>query len=99
MINDLEAPIARHHPEIDHMKTALRRAGALAAAMSGSGSTVFGLFQQRREALAAMTRLSGSGWRVLMTESLGRGEYARRSQARALRATGRLAGNAKSRLH
>ena len=47
MINDLEAPIARHHPEIDQMKTALRRAGALAAAMSGSGSTVFGLFQQR----------------------------------------------------
>ena len=47
MINDLEAPIARHHPEIDQMKTALRRAGALAAAMSGSGSTVFGLFQRR----------------------------------------------------
>ena len=95
MVNDLEAPIARHHPEIDHMKTALRRAGALAAAMSGSGSTVFGLFQQRREAEAAVSRLSGSGWRVLMTESLGRGEYARRSKVTPLR----LAGNAKSRLH
>ena len=80
MINDLEAPIARHHPEIDQMRTALRRAGALAAAMSGSGSTVFGLFQKRRDALAAVTRLSGSGWRVLLTESLGRGEYARRSR-------------------
>ena len=53
MINDLEAPIARHHPEIDQMKMALRRAGALAAAMSGSGSTVFGLFQQRRDAVGA----------------------------------------------
>lgn len=80
MINDLEAPIARHHPEIDQMRTALRRAGALAAAMSGSGSTVFGLFQKRRDALAAVNRLSGSGWRVLLTESLGRGEYARRSR-------------------
>ncbi len=49
MINDLEAPLARHHPEIDQMKAALRRAGALAAAMSGSGSTVFGLFQKRRD--------------------------------------------------
>ena len=77
MINDLEAAIARHHPEIDQMKAALRRAGALAAAMSGSGSTVFGLFQKRREALLAVDRLSGSGWRVLLTESLGRGEYAR----------------------
>jgi 4-diphosphocytidyl-2-C-methyl-D-erythritol kinase len=91
MINDLEAPIARHHPEIDHMKTALRRAGALAAAMSGSGSTVFGLFQRRQEAVAAVDRLSGAGWRVLLTESLGRGEYARRSRTSVARmATGRL---------
>ena len=80
MINDLEAPIAQHHPEIDQMKGALRRAGAVAAAMSGSGSAVFGLFQKRRDALAAVRRLSGSGWRVLLTESLGRGEYARRSR-------------------
>jgi 4-diphosphocytidyl-2-C-methyl-D-erythritol kinase len=85
MINDLEAPIARHHPEIDQMKTALRRAGALAAAMSGSGSTVFGLFQRRHDASLAVERLSASGWRVLLTESLGRGEYARRSRAATLR--------------
>jgi 4-diphosphocytidyl-2-C-methyl-D-erythritol kinase len=80
MINDLEAPIARHHPEIDQMKAALRRAGALAAAMSGSGSAVFGLFQRRRDATAALERLSGSGWRVLLTESLGRTEYARKAR-------------------
>jgi 4-diphosphocytidyl-2-C-methyl-D-erythritol kinase len=86
MINDLEAPIARHHPEIDQMKAALRRAGALAAAMSGSGSAVFGLFQNRREALLAVDRLAGSGWRALLTESLGRVEYARRSRAVPLRA-------------
>jgi len=87
MINDLEAPIARHHPEIDQMKAALRRAGALAASMSGSGSTVFGLFQKRSEAKGAVERLKGSGWRVVLTESLDRGEYAR------------LAAPRKSRLH
>ena len=80
MINDLEAAIARHHPEIDQMKATLRRAGAAAAAMSGSGSAVFGLFQSRREALRAVDGLSGSGWQVLLTESLGRGEYAQRSR-------------------
>jgi 4-diphosphocytidyl-2-C-methyl-D-erythritol kinase len=86
MINDLEAPIARHHPEIDLMKIALRRAGALAAAMSGSGSTVFGLFQRRRDAVAAVTRLSGAaGWRVLLTESLDRGSYGRSQHPRAIR--------------
>jgi 4-diphosphocytidyl-2-C-methyl-D-erythritol kinase len=82
MINDLEAAIARHHPEIDQMQAALRRAGAAAAAMSGSGSAVVGLFQQRRDAVAAVTGLSGSGWRVLLTESLGRAEYARLSRPR-----------------
>jgi 4-diphosphocytidyl-2-C-methyl-D-erythritol kinase len=80
MVNDLEGPIARHHPEIDQMKAALRRAGALAAAMTGSGSAVFGLFQKRADAGVAVERLSASGWRVVMTESLGRDEYAKRSR-------------------
>lgn len=88
MVNDLEGPIAQHHPEIDQMKAALRRAGAVAAAMSGSGSAVFGLFQRRREAAAAVDRLSGSGWRVLLTESVGRGDYARLSRPRTLRLQG-----------
>src|SRR5689334_6705810 len=85
MINDLEAPIARHHPEIDQMKLALRRAGALAAAMSGSGSTVFGLFQRRKDAVTAVTKLSGAGWRVILTESLDRGGYTRSQQPRTIR--------------
>lgn len=85
MINDLEAPIARHHPEIDQMKLALRRAGALAAAMSGSGSTVFGLFQRRKDAMTAVAKLSGAGWRVILTESLDRGAYTRSQQPRAIR--------------
>ena len=90
MINDLEAPIARHHPEIDQMKAALRRAGALAAAMSGSGSAVFGLFQKARDAHTAVEHLSGSGWGVVLTESLGRGEYARRSRPRPVPGAARL---------
>ena len=85
MINDLEAPIARHHPEIDQMKAALRRAGALAAAMSGSGSAVFGLFQNRRDAGLAVERISGLGWQVLLTESLGRGKYSQLSRPVLLR--------------
>ncbi len=90
MINDLEVAIARHHPEIEQMKAALRRAGALAAVMSGSGSAVFGLFQKRSDAMRAVDRLSGSGWQVLVTESLGRDEYARLSRAHAVRAHSRV---------
>jgi 4-diphosphocytidyl-2-C-methyl-D-erythritol kinase len=101
MINDLEAPIAAHHPEIDQMKAALKRAGAVAAAMSGSGSTVFGLFQKRREAVIASERLTGSGWRVILTESLGRGEYAGRAapkRAKLLYRRRQVAAPRKSRL-
>ena len=85
MVNDLEPPVARRHPEIDQMKAALRRAGALAAAMSGSGSAVFGLFQRRADAEKARSTLSGSGWGTVLTESLGRVEYARRSRPVATR--------------
>ena len=85
MINDLEGAIARHHPEIDQMKAALRRSGAIAAAMSGSGSTVYGLFQRRHDAAAAVAKLSGAGWRVVLTHSLGRAEYMRSSAPRTLR--------------
>jgi 4-diphosphocytidyl-2C-methyl-D-erythritol kinase len=87
MINDLEVSIARHHPEIEQMKAALRRAGALAAVMSGSGSAVFGLFQKRLDAIRAVERLSGSGWQVVLTESLGRAEYARLSRPLGMRNT------------
>jgi len=89
MVNDLEAAIARQHPEIDLMRTALRRAGALAAAMTGSGSTVFGLFQRRGDAEAAVAALAGSGWQVILTESLGRVAYARLSRPRVVRAGAR----------
>jgi 4-diphosphocytidyl-2-C-methyl-D-erythritol kinase len=90
MINDLEGPITQHHPEIEQMKGALRRHGAVAAAMSGSGSTVFGLFQKRREAVAAAEALGQSGWRVVLTRSLDRGEYAQRSRPVAERVKSRL---------
>jgi hypothetical protein len=61
--------------------------------MSGSGSAVFGLFQQRRDALSAVDHLSGSGWRVLLTESLGRGDYARRSRPIPVRRTPAFTGH------
>ena len=77
MINDLEAPIARHHPEIDQMKAAMRRAGALAAAMSGSGSAVFGLFEDRARAEAAGRALAGRGRRVVVTRTASRRTYQR----------------------
>ena len=42
--NDFEETVCKIHPEIAEIKQRLLNAGAVYAAMSGSGSTVFGLF-------------------------------------------------------
>lgn len=92
MTNDLEGPVAERHPEIEQMKAALRGAGAFGSAMSGSGSTVFGLFRGRQDAQAAVDALSGSDWRVILTESLTRSEYARQCRPVTGRPGGAAAG-------
>jgi len=43
LVNDLEAPVSRRHPEISAIKRALTGSGALGALMTGSGSAVFGV--------------------------------------------------------
>ena len=47
--NDFEETVCKHHPEITEIKQRLLSAGAVYAAMSGSGSTVFGLFEHDAE--------------------------------------------------
>ena len=49
LVNDFEQTVCPLHPEIAEIKQRLLDAGAVYAAMSGSGSTVFGLFQHDSE--------------------------------------------------
>ena len=57
MSNVLEPPAIELVPEIGELKEQLLDAGALAAQMSGSGSSVFGLFRSKEEAEAALERI------------------------------------------
>lgn len=57
MINMLEAPAAREYPVILELKERLCAEGADAAAMSGSGPTVFGIFKSEEKAKAAYLRI------------------------------------------
>eukprot|EP01037_Dinobryon_pediforme_P008362 gene8362-8449_t len=44
--NDFEASVFKNHPEIRGVKAALYQAGAIYASMSGSGASVFGIFDK-----------------------------------------------------
>lgn len=57
LINDLETVTENHYPEIKAAKSLLRQKGALGALMSGSGSSVFGLFDTEQKARQAMAAL------------------------------------------
>ena len=46
LINDFEEPVSKAHPEIGTIKQQLYDAGAVYASMTGSGSTVFGIFEK-----------------------------------------------------
>jgi 4-diphosphocytidyl-2-C-methyl-D-erythritol kinase len=47
LINDFEVPVFNAYPEIAQLKQQLYDLGALYAAMSGSGSTIFGIFENK----------------------------------------------------
>jgi 4-diphosphocytidyl-2-C-methyl-D-erythritol kinase len=82
--NDLETPVVRHHPTIGRLRHALLNAGAVRAAMSGSGSAVFGLFERAEAARRTAADLARPGWRVVYTRTLSRGDHlARRKGALA----------------
>jgi 4-diphosphocytidyl-2-C-methyl-D-erythritol kinase len=49
LINDFEPPIFERHPAIAEIKKKLYSIGAIYASMSGSGASVFGLFQNQTE--------------------------------------------------
>ena len=78
--NDLQAVVVAHHPEIGQLIDELRHRGASAAAMSGSGSAVFGLFPRLPVAEAAAAAVVGHGRRVLITRTLSRRDHQRLSR-------------------
>lgn len=79
--NDLEIPVMGHHPAIGRIRQSLIDAGATFAAMSGSGSAVFGLFERADAARRTANDLARPGWLSLHTRTLNRREYARRVAA------------------
>ena len=56
--NDFEGIVFREHPKIGKIKQQLKEFGALLSLMSGSGSTMFGLFNDKDHAVNALQTFS-----------------------------------------
>ncbi|MBI5585875.1 MAG: 4-(cytidine 5'-diphospho)-2-C-methyl-D-erythritol kinase [Deltaproteobacteria bacterium] len=69
--NDLEQAVFPRYPVLAGLKEALQRRGADGALMTGSGSTVFGLWPDKAGAVRAVQGLKTEGWKqVLLARGL-----------------------------
>ena len=76
LCNDFERVIFEIEPEIERVKAALLESGARGALLAGSGSSVFGVFDDealRNDALGNLK--SEAGWRTFSCETISRDEY------------------------
>ena len=74
--NDFEGVIFEIEPEIERAKVALLDAGARGALLAGSGSSVFGVFDdEAARNRGAQNLRCEAGWRVFSCETISRAEY------------------------
>ena len=70
MVNVLEEVTVKQHSQIQYIKNEMLKWGALGSLMSGSGPTVFGLFQNREELLQCQKKLKGKIPTLIMTKTI-----------------------------
>ena len=81
MINDLEPPVVRRHPEIGTLRTALREAGAdRGGDVRQRVGGVRPVPKPGGGAEGAQARCRSGGARAVLTRTLSRAEYERRSR-------------------
>jgi len=80
--NDFEEVVFQEHPSLRSTKRDLvgdssvpEGSRAIYAALSGSGSALFGLYRSVADASSAQQRVQSSGTQALLTETLPRAEY------------------------
>ena len=73
--NDFESVVFPRYPAIREVKRALERAGSCYVSLSGSGSTVYGLFKDKEAAEKAAQFLNNKGITALATVTLPRAKY------------------------
>ena len=82
--NDLEEVVEAAYPEIAEVKRRLLSLGARGALMSGSGATVFGVFDNLQTAEEARDQVRAAGWWAEAVRTINRREYAESIFERAI---------------
>jgi 4-diphosphocytidyl-2-C-methyl-D-erythritol kinase len=76
LINDLEPSVFQAYPEVRRAKETLLGLGAQNAAMSGSGASVFAIFEKEETRQAALKALDNEvNWRKFAVAAISRSEY------------------------
>ena len=75
LMNDLQAPAVKLHPEIADALVSLRTAGVIGAMMSGSGSCVFGLVGNESEARRISAEMNARGCRAWPVRTLSHPDW------------------------
>ena len=70
LMNDLQAPAVKLHPEIADALVSLRTAGVVGAMMSGSGSSVFGLVENEADARRISSEMNARGYKAWPVQTL-----------------------------
>jgi 4-diphosphocytidyl-2-C-methyl-D-erythritol kinase len=78
--NDFERVVFPQYPDLREAKRVLEREGAQYASLSGSGSTLYGVFASANEASVAAERIGTPGYRAVATTSITRAEYWKRQR-------------------
>ncbi len=73
--NDFERVVFPKYPELREVKRVLERAGARYASLSGSGSTLYGLFDSAEQAQAAAAQISAAGTPAVAAATVSRDRY------------------------
>lgn len=74
--NDFEPVVFQQQPEIARARNALLTVGARAALLAGSGSSVFGVFDNQTAQAGAVDALrEEQGWRLFPCATISRAEY------------------------
>ena len=71
-INTFEDLVIREYPIVGEAKKLLEQVGARWVSLSGSGSSVFGIFNNQREAELARSQITESKWFVYLTHTIER---------------------------